>query len=173
MPSVPTCRKFGARPPLAFASSPRTLRRPTIEPIRLSFEVACPAAHAFAVWTAKTSHWWPRSHTVSGEAVRDVIFEPRRGGRIFERSADGSEVDWGEITRWEPPHRLGYLWHIRSDRADATDVEISFVDLGETTRVEIEHRGWERLGERGNAWRDANFGGWSGVLPHFIAACAD
>jgi hypothetical protein len=39
---------------------------------------------------------------------------------------------------------------MRRDRADATDVEIGFVDRGDgTTRVEIEHRGWERLGADG------------------------
>ena len=57
-------------------------------------------------------------------------------------SVIGDEVDWGEITVWEPPRRLGYLWHIRTDRADATEVEIGFFDRGDsTTRVDIEHRG--------------------------------
>jgi hypothetical protein len=48
------------------------------------------------------------------------------GGRIYERTRDGTEIDWGEITVWEPPTRLAYRWHIRRDRADATDVEIPF-----------------------------------------------
>ena len=79
----------------------------------------------------------------------------------------------GEIAAWEPPSRLAYLWHIRDDRADATEVEINFVDQGDaTTRVEIEHRGWERLGSRGPGWRDVNLGGWNGVLPHYRAACS-
>jgi hypothetical protein len=43
-----------------------------------------------------------------------------------------------------------------------------------TTRVEIEHRGWDRLGaEPGSQWRDANVGGWNGVLPVFARACDD
>lgn len=32
------------------------------------------------------------------------------------------------------------------------------------TRVEIEHGGWDRLGEIGEAWRNANQAGWDGVL---------
>jgi uncharacterized protein YndB with AHSA1/START domain len=143
-----------------------------IEPLRLSFDVACSVDHAFTVWTTKTSRWWPISHTVTGEHGLDVIFEGRPGGRIFERTPAGTEVDWGEITVWEPPRRLVYLWHIRTDRADATEVEITFVDQGNaTTRVEIEHRGWEHLGSRGPGWRDANRAGWSGLLPHFVTAC--
>ena len=78
------------------------------------------------------------------------MLEGRPGGRIFERTPAGDEHEWGEVTVWEPPTRLGYLWHLRRDRADATDVEIRFVDRGDgSTRVEIVHRGWERLGRRG------------------------
>ena len=144
-----------------------------IEPLRMTFEVACPVEHSFDVWTAKTSRWWPVSHTVTGEPGLEVVFEGWLGGRIFERTRAGLEVDWGEITVWEPPRRLGYMWHIRADRADATEVEITFVDQGNaTTRVDIEHRGWERLGARGRPWRDVNRGGWEGVLPCFRAACS-
>jgi Activator of Hsp90 ATPase homolog 1-like protein len=143
-----------------------------IEPLRLSFEVACPVEHAFTVWTLKTSSWWPVSHTVTAEPGLQVVFEGRPGGRIFERTAAGLEVDWGKITVWEPPRRLSYLWHIRADRADATEVEINFLDQGDArTRVEIEHRGWERLGARGPGWRDVNRSGWDGVLPYFREAC--
>jgi len=79
-----------------------------------------------------------------------VVLEPHAGGRIYERTHDGREVDWGEITAWEPPRRLAYLWHIRRDRLDATDVEITFTDRGDgTTRVEIIHSGRERLGDDG------------------------
>jgi hypothetical protein len=103
----------------------------------------------------------------------EVIFEGRRGGRIFERTPSGEEIDWGAITVWEPPRRLGYSWHIATDVAGATEVEIKFSDLGdEKTRVDIEHRGWEKLGERGPGWRDTNHGGWEGTLPFYVAACA-
>lgn len=145
-----------------------------IEPIHITFEVACPPEHAFTIWTAKTSRWWPVTHTVSEAPGLEVVFEPRLGGRIFERKPDGREIDWGEITHWEPPRKLGYLWFIRVDRSDETEVVISFHENGVgSTRVEIEHRGWERLAERGEPWRDANLGGWNGVLPHYVAACGD
>ncbi len=141
-----------------------------IEPLRMSFDVNCPVDHAFDVWTRRTSTWWPPSHTVTGEQGLQVVFEGRPGGRIFERTVMGREVEWGEVTVWEPPRRLCYLWHIRTDRADATEVEIRFSRRGETaTRIDIEHRGWERLGARGPGWRDANKSGWNGVLPHFVA----
>lgn len=143
-----------------------------IEPIRITFEIDCPVEHAFAVWTEQIGRWWPADHTVSGDADLVVTLEGRPGGRIFERRATGEEHDWGEVTVWEPPTRLGYTWHLRRDRADATMVEIRFVGRGSVTTVEIEHRGWERLGAEGGSWRDRNHGGWATLLPHYRAAAS-
>jgi hypothetical protein len=142
-----------------------------IEPIRIELDVNCPAEHAFATWTADISRWWPADHTASGEDDTSVVLEGRPGGRIFERTKAGIEHDWGEITIWEPPRRFGYLWHLRRDRADATEVEIRFVPVADArTHVEIEHRGWENLGAGGQDWRDRNRGGWATLLPHFVGA---
>jgi uncharacterized protein YndB with AHSA1/START domain len=139
-----------------------------IEPLILTFEVDCPPERAFALWTERISTWWPADHTASGDAGVTVVLEPGVGGRLFERTPEGEEIPWGEVTLWEPPHRLGYLWHLRADRADATAVEIAFVaGPGGTTRVEIEHCGWERLGDRGASWRARNERGWSTLIPHY------
>ncbi|HSK97081.1 MAG TPA: SRPBCC family protein [Euzebyales bacterium] len=141
-------------------------------PLELEFTVACPPAHAFDVWTTRTSLWWPSGHSVSADPDLEVVIEPRPGGRIFERTPAGVEHDWGEILDWQPPARLRYLWHLRRDRDDATEVEIRFDALDGGTRVRIVHRGWERLGAAGPEWRDRNRQGWAGLLPHFQRACA-
>jgi uncharacterized protein YndB with AHSA1/START domain len=144
---------------------------PSIEPIRLTFVVDCPVDHAFDVWTARIAQWWPADHTVTADEGLVVVLEGRRGGRIFERASSGTEHDWGEVTIWEPPSRLGYTWHLNRNRSDATDVEIRFLPRDNaSTTVEIEHRGWERLGSEGIGWRDRNQGGWATLLPHYIAA---
>jgi hypothetical protein len=141
----------------------------TVEPLRLSLEVDCTPEDAFAVWTQRFSLWWPADHTVTGDPDL-VTLEPRLGGRIYERGADGVEHEWGEVTVWEPPSRLGYLWHLTRERTDATQVEIAFRTNGSGTRVEIEHRGWERLGSDADLWRTRNQAGWSTLLPHYVKA---
>lgn len=143
-----------------------------IEPLRLAIDVGCDPEHAFEVWTRRIGLWWPADHTVSGAGDAQVTLEGRVGGRIYERTADGVEHEWGEVTAWEPPHRFAYLWHLRRDRADATDVDIRFLASGDGTRVEIEHSGWERLGAEGQSWRDRNHGGWKTLLPHYVAAAS-
>ncbi len=102
--------------------------------------------------------------------AEQVVLQGDVGGRIYERTADGAEHDWGEVTVWQPPSRLSYLWHLGTDRAGATEVNIRFVDMGKgATRIEIEHRGWERLGEAAGTWRHRNVAGWQSLLPHYIA----
>jgi uncharacterized protein YndB with AHSA1/START domain len=142
-----------------------------MEPLRIEFGVACSPAHAFEVWATKTSLWWPRDHSVSADPGLTVTFDPRAGGRIYERTPEGVEHDWGEVLTWDPPHRLTYLWHIGSDRSDATEVDISFASDPDGTTVTIVHRGWERLGARGRDLRDRNRHGWATLLPHYHAAC--
>ena len=131
------------------------------EPLRFSFDVDCPVDHAFRVWTAGIGTWWPADH--SGHGGGRARRRPRAdgvGGRIFERTADGTEHDWGEVTVWEPPDRLAYLWHLRADRADATDVSIRFRPAGSAHAGGDRASGWERLGARGGSWRERNHQGW-------------
>jgi uncharacterized protein YndB with AHSA1/START domain len=122
-------------------------------PLRITFDVACPAEHAFAMWTSRIGTWWPADHTVTGDRDVAIVLEGGVGGRIYERTADGAEYDWGVVTVWDPPKRLAYVPVApRQDRSEATDVDIRFVARGpDDTRLEIEHRGRERLGATADA----------------------
>src|SRR3954471_10592446 len=134
------------------------------EPLEIAFTVACPPEHAFTVWAQRTSLWWPHGHSVSGDPGLTVTIEPRAGGRIYERTPAGAEHDWGEVLVWGAPRRLAYMWHLRFDRADATEVEITFAPADDptATTVRIVHRGWERLGAKGPERRERNRRGWLG-----------
>jgi len=144
-----------------------------VEPLIVEFTVAKSVAHAFDTWVNRPSLWWPKSHTVNRAEDLAIIFEGRPGGRIYERTRDGIECDWGEVRAWEPPHRVAYSWHLFFDPVEATQVEVTFVETDEGTRVRIEHAGWERLGEPTGTERRANtHRAWGAVTPFFIAACS-
>jgi len=144
-----------------------------IDPLRITLDLSCSPRHAFELWTTRTSMWWPPSHTVSGRADVTIVIEPRVGGRIYERTPNGDEHDWGQVTDWDPPTRITYLWHLRQDRADASEVDITFTPAHTTgTRMTIEHRGWDRLGARGAHQHELNRRGWDTLLPHFRNAAA-
>lgn len=142
-----------------------------IEPLVIDFVVGCSPGHAFELWTTRASTWWPADHSNSGHPDLDVIFEPRVGGRIYERTPDGREHDWGEITTWDPPERLCYSWHMTSDPSTATEVEITFAASEAGTAVRIEHRGWEHFAGAATERRNANRRGWGDVLVHYRSAC--
>jgi uncharacterized protein YndB with AHSA1/START domain len=142
-----------------------------IEPFRLAFDVDAPQAHAFETYTREIDRWWPASHTHTGRSDLRIVLEGRVGGRIFERTPDGDEFDWGRIRVWEPPERLVYSWHLRTGPEHATEVEIVFRAKDDaSTRVEIEHRGWEAWGVQAQEQRDRHGGGWSTLLPHYQEA---
>ena len=136
--------------------------------LELAFDVECPADRAFAVWTSGIGTWWPPDHTMSGDP-ETVVLEGRIGGRVYERRRDGGEHDWGVVTGWDPPRRVAFTWHLGRAPADATEVEVRFVGQGATrTRVEISHRGWERLADDGDV-RERTHANWAYVMDRYIA----
>jgi hypothetical protein len=140
----------------------------TVEPVRRTVSVGRPVEDAFRVFTDEIGSWWPlETHSTAadrdGVEAETAVLEGRRGGRLYERVSDGTEADWGRITVWEPPHRVAFEWHVTGV---PTEVEVRFAPDGEGTRVELEHRGFERL-EHGEERRGSYLGGWGSVLGRY------
>jgi hypothetical protein len=141
------------------------------EPLRVSVPIACPPEAAFRVFMESTGAWWPLGHTTTREPGSRIAIEALVGGRFFERTAAGDEIEWGRILAWEPARRRAYTWHLRADRADATEVWITFVPPW--GRLSPGDRA-PRVGAAGRARagaapaQPARLGR---VLPHFVAAC--
>jgi uncharacterized protein YndB with AHSA1/START domain len=134
------------------------LRRP---PVRQSVVVRSNRPHTFGTFVRTIGIWWPVTPFSAGrDQVRDVTFEQRVGGRVYETWQDGTEVDWGEVRVWEPPERFVMTWNMTSV---VTEVELTFTVLGPAlTRASVEHRGWEQLTEEQLARDCALPGGYSG-----------
>lgn len=155
----------------------RTLRRP---PVRQSVLVRSNRSHTFDVFVRTIGVWWPVNPFSAGkDQVRDVTFERRVGGRVYETWAEGTEVEWGTVLDWSPPERFVMSWNMTSV---ATEVELAFAELGpELTRVSVEHRGWERLSDKqlaedcalpGGYTSGAYSRGWAHILSLFAEAVA-
>lgn len=149
-------------------------------PVRKSIIVKASAEKSFATFTSRIGHWWPRSKSIGSAPQADVVLEPGVGGRWYERGTDGSECEWGKVLQWEPPGRLLLAWQISSEwkfePTLVTEVEITFTALGAgETRVDIEHRYLERLGDKAARIREAfdSEEGWNGVLKGFAGGLAD
>jgi hypothetical protein len=140
-------------------------------PVCKSITVKAGAARAFEVFTGRIGSWWPRTHCIASSPQKDVVLEPKVGGRWFEIGEDGSQCNWGKVLAWEPPVRVLLAWQINAnwkyDPDLITEVEVRFTALtGGETRVDLEHRNLERFGDKSEPARTAldSEGGWSGIL---------
>jgi uncharacterized protein YndB with AHSA1/START domain len=145
--------------------------------VRHTLIVEAPREHAFEVFTRGLDTWWFRDHHIGKEPLKEVVMEPREGGRVFERGIHGAECGWGRVLAWEPPSRLVVAWQIGgdwqfdSDPAHASEYEVRFIEEAPTrTRVEFEHRHFERHGEAGQNIRDSVEKGWPKLLAAYAAS---
>jgi uncharacterized protein YndB with AHSA1/START domain len=148
----------------------------TMPPVRKTVTVRKPLGQAFALFTGRINEWWPQSPALAGEtgpATGTVVLEPRPHGRVYRRADDGTIEFWGEVQVWEPPHRLVLTWQPAAGTAASTEVEIRFTPEGDQTRVDLEHRGWEHLGEQAATTRAQYESGWGDVLRLYAAASRD
>jgi hypothetical protein len=141
-----------------------------LPPVRKSVFVPLAPAAAFDLFVRRMHEWWPlatRPVFLHNAALFHV--EAHVGGRLYERSRDGREETWGHIIVLEEGRRVVFTWHPGIAETSATEVEINFFPVASETRVDVEHRRWERLGPRASFVRAIMDGGWPGVLLRFEA----
>ena len=145
--------------------------------VKKSITVNASVEHAFEVFTSGFDGWWPRSHHIGKSPMKEAIIETRVGGRCYSKQQDGTDCDWGRILEWDPPHRFVLAWQIthewgyEPDLARSSEVEIRFTPEAGGTRVDLEHRYFERMGPGAEKMRTGVGapGGWGTLLEQFKA----
>lgn len=147
----------------------------TVPPIVRTVTVSRPVEEAFRIFTEEFGSWWPleaysRAYAERGDEdvkAETVVIEGRIGGRIYEVMSDGTEASWGEVLVWEPPHHVVLSWKPHPRPTPPTEVEVTFTAQNTRTRVDVEHRAWERLGDVAVQAREEYAEGWPRVLARF------
>lgn len=135
------------------------------EPIRKRITVPLSPERAFELFTSGIDRWWPlASHSVAGADAATAVFEPQLDGRVYERTSDGSEHEWGTVLAWEPPRRVVFSWHPGRDRPSAQRVEVVFESEGAGAVVSLTHSDWGLLGAEAESTRRGYDTGWDFVL---------
>jgi uncharacterized protein YndB with AHSA1/START domain len=147
-----------------------------IAAVRRSVIVEAGCALAFEIFTRDIDTWWPKSHSMGGVPFKVSIIEPCVGGRWYAQREDGTDVTVAHVIAWEPGRRVVFRWEMapgfKYDPGQASELEVRFVSLGPaSTRVELEHRDFDRLSSEGEAYRNQLDRGWPIALDRF-AACA-
>ena len=142
----------------------------TTSPTSVSVDtyVDTPIEHAFRVFTEGIQTWWNPAHHLLDAPLEAMIFEPRVGGHIIDRYADGRKCRWARVLAYEPPHRVVFSWDIalnwqlEPDPDKTSEVEVTFTADGpDRTRVVLTHRHLDRHGEGWESMRDAVALGWN------------
>jgi uncharacterized protein YndB with AHSA1/START domain len=153
----------------------------TATSVRTSIVVEAPIERAFSVFTAGLGTWFPPEYNLLDSPIAERVFEPRVGGRVYDRGTDGSECRWSRVLAYEPPARvvmswdISPRWQIEPDVEKTSEVEVRFVsETPERTRVELEHRNLDRHGEGWEQTRESvgGEGGWPGCLTRFAERLA-
>jgi uncharacterized protein YndB with AHSA1/START domain len=146
-----------------------TIARFPVPPIVKRVRVRAAPARAFALFAGGFARWWPLSRVHTGPDPVDCAIEPRVGGRVFERAADGHETAWGTVLAYDPPHRLTFSWIVELPAGQEQLVEIRFTPEDRGTTVELTHSGWEQLGDAAASLRERYDRGWGTVFErHFV-----
>jgi peroxiredoxin Q/BCP len=160
-------------------SAPYRTTRVT-EPIRRSVVVRCPVEDAFRVFTEGMTTWWPlethsraASEKPEGVEAERVEVEGRVGGHIVEYLSNGERLTWGEVIAWEPPERIVIAWKPNARPTPPTEIEVTFTPHPEGTRVHLEHRGWEDLGDVALDAHADYLSAWPKVFGRLYAAAAN
>ena len=153
----------------------RELRRP---PVHQATVVRSSVTHCFEVFVRQIGAWWPVQPLSAGHhQVRAVTVEREPDGRVYETWQDGSTIDWGRVTTWQPPVRFAMTWTMTPA---VTHVELTFTALSPVlTRVAVEHRGWDSLTDQqlaedcalpGGYTSGGYTSGWARILTALAAA---
>ena len=147
--------------------------------VRQSVTVPLERERAFGLFVDDFAQWWPTgSHHISERPSATAMLEARDGGRWYERDDQGNECEWGRVLAFERPERIVFAWQLTPefrydpDRARQTEVEVVFEERDDgSTRVTLEHRGFEVHGEAGGPMRDSVGGeaGWPELLDLYAA----
>ena len=147
-------------------------------PVRKSIAVKAKPDRAFEVFTAGMGRWWAKEHLIGTSPLRDVVLEPRAGGRWFELNEDGSTCEWGRVLAWDPPGRVLLAWQLNADwkydPSFVTELEVRFTPEGDGTRVDLEHRNLDRFGDKAEGVRAAldSHEGWNLEISAYAAEMA-
>lgn len=114
-------------------------------PVRKSISVRAGVDRPLQAFTTGIDDWWPRQHHIGEMPMKKTVIEDRLGGCCYTEHTGGSE----------------------------SEVRFTLQADG-TTRVELEHRNFERMGDDSNDMRmmvESPSG--SGALLDLYAACVE
>lgn len=103
---------------------------------------------AFNLFTDNPGSWWLPTDCFefSSRGEGKLSFIGGLHGQFVEQYADGTNFVIGEILEWQPGQSLAFTWRQERfvDQAE-THVQVLFSPIGDSTRVNVIHKGWANI----------------------------
>jgi len=113
------------------------------DPINKSVTVPLSPDEAFTLFTKGIHTWWP-------------------GG--------SQTVLWGHILAYDPGKYLAFTWFPGKSEAEATVVTVTFSQTDAGTQCDLQHGGFDILGDLADAISTSYLSGWDMVLGCYCSA---
>jgi DNA-binding transcriptional ArsR family regulator/uncharacterized protein YndB with AHSA1/START domain len=78
--------------------------------IHNQIRLRAPRERVFAALTTEQAKWYPYNY--GGERLKDIVFEPRVGGQVYEDWGDGTGKLYGTVTWYDPPKLISMTSHL-------------------------------------------------------------
>ena len=116
--------------------------------VMVALRVKASPQRAFEVFTREIALWWKPNglFQFTPRSPGALAFEGAEGGRLIERLPGGKNFEIGRVKVWRPGERLVFGWRQATFAADQqTEVEVTFLPIGDETRVTVVHTGWDTV----------------------------
>ncbi len=149
-----------------------------IDPVKKTVTVPLSAPDAFELFTRRIDEWWPMdTHSVAATTKdmppsKRLEFEPKEGGKLIEKLADGTDAVWAEVTRWDPGQRFELKWFPGQPEDLATRVDVTFTTVPGGTLVHLVHDGFDARLDAAQTARDNYNTGWEPVMSLYSKAAS-
>jgi uncharacterized protein YndB with AHSA1/START domain len=134
------------------------------EAIVLDYDLRCDVARAFDVYVGSAGTWWTASYTPEPGTFERFTIGPGAGAPVVFSHRGSEDFVIGQVTVWEPPHRLAHTWALAQTAEHPSEISVTFTPAGEATHFHFEHGGWND----GNAQFREKFGDWPLILAAFV-----
>lgn len=134
---------------------------------------------AFAKFLNELDEWWPKEYTWSQNNLKEIKIDGQINGLCTEIGPFGFRCDWGRVTELKENESVALKWQISPQREpvpdpdQASDVKILFSDEGKLTKIQFEHRNFEKHGDDAEEYREMMDGeqGWTYILNAYKKYC--
>jgi uncharacterized protein YndB with AHSA1/START domain len=113
--------------------------------VEQSILIAAKRERVWQGWVHEMSAWWSKPYYIDPEKVTGLFMEPRLGGRLIEEWGGNAGYLIGHVIEWLPPQRLSYTWSEKLWAGIITVVNLEFTTVERQTRINLTHKGFERL----------------------------